>query len=456
MSRVTLKVCLKPDPNANKEHVVRIRITKDRTPRYWALNISVPKSTFNEKGTFSLRNWINSKHPDYKTYNERIREQYRKAEKAVEQFEKDEDAAFTVDQVISFLKLGGKPDLLIDYFQAHLDQRRKLAGSDLQKIRTWREYGFSFDRLKDFLTDTKRLKLPVRLLTKEIVLEYRTWLSERYAHNTITLKLACLRKVAIEAMKDKYFPFDKYPFDGVSTVFKRKTVVRLKESEIDLMTEGARTGRQGKYGHVTDREHARPCALLMYYMQGIRIGDFVLLRRSNYSVEDGQHRIKYTMGKSDKVRNVLLPPEAVELIQPYLNNADGTPKKPKDFLFPYTISTLDKLTPDEQIVYIRRATTRLGLQMKRLASQVGIDKTVTPHIMRHSFADLLRRNGVDLLTIQMTLGHSDPRTTRGYLEAYDLGAVDSVVDLYKRKTIGKQSTETTRKNPEASEGEGIE
>ncbi|WP_460953120.1 tyrosine-type recombinase/integrase [Spirosoma litoris] len=410
--------------------------------------MTVPKSAFNQAGTLKLRNWIKTSHTEHAIYNERIREQYRKVEGVIEQFEKEGQPPFSAEEIVNFLKAGGKPDTLLDYFARHMKTRKQLAGSNLQKLRTLNQYKQTYNRLTDFLTETKRQKFPVRLLSKAFVLEFRTWLLEKYAHNTASLKLACLRKISREAMKDKFIKYEDYPFDGVSIVFKNKTVSRLREGEIGQLAESPRTGRSGAYKYVTDRKHARPCAMLMYYLQGMRIGDFLLLRRENYSVENNQPRIMYSMGKSDKVRNVLLPPEAVELLAPYLVHNDGTPKKPKEFLFPYIISTLDKLTPDDQLKYINRATVRLSMQLKTLGEDIQLGKKLTPHIMRHSFADLLRRSGVDLVTAQMTMGHSDTRTTRRfYMEEQDQEAIDAVVSLYgNRKTIGKQIDESTTTN----------
>ncbi|MDB5240205.1 MAG: hypothetical protein JWP57_830 [Spirosoma sp.] len=442
MGRVTLKVTIKAEANQERQHVVRIRITKDRQPRYWPLSVSVPKASFNPAGSAKLRNWVRN-HPEAGLLNARIYEQYRKADAVVAEFEKEGKPPFTADEVVAYLKAGGKPDLLTDYVAAHLVARKKLAGSSLQKLRTLRQYKQMAAKLAEWLGRTKRLKLPVRGLTKAIVLEYQSWLAESYAPNTVSLNLTCLRYIVRQAMDEGLIGYDRYPFRGIILSVRRKTVERLREADIDKLAEGLRRETRPGRRVVTGREHARPSALLMYYLQGIRLGDFVQLRRENYTVStsdtgEEQHRIRYKTGKSQKEMNVLLPPEAVELLAPYLNHPDGTPKKPRQLLMPYLIDTIDRLTPEEQVLYIARATARLYAQIKTLGADLGLGKKITPHIMRHSFADLLRRNKEDLLTVQMTLGHSDPRTSRDYMESMDQGAVDSVVRHYGRKTVGKQ------------------
>ncbi len=74
---------------------------------------------------------------------------------------------------------------------------------------------------------------------------------------------------------------------------------------------------------------------------------------------------------------------------------------------------------DEDIAFLNRRGAQLTRAMiftiiRRLATEAGITKTISPHTLRHSFATHLLQNGADLRIIQQLLGHEDITTTEIY------------------------------------------
>ena len=135
--------------------------------------------------------------------------------------------------------------------------------------------------------------------------------------------------------------------------------------------------------------------LMLAYGAGMRIGEAVRVRLADIDRE--RHVIHIRQGKHKKDRYTVLSPALLEMLDRYCWAA-----RPDDYLFPtrrtgrpITISTVQ----------------RVCLEARQ---EAGIDKAVTPHTLRHSFATHLLEAGTNLRVIQVLLGHASPRTTAVY------------------------------------------
>lgn len=140
--------------------------------------------------------------------------------------------------------------------------------------------------------------------------------------------------------------------------------------------------------------------LELLYSTGVRITELIELKLNNIDFTDELIRV---VGKGSKERIIPLGEEAVKYLSMYINQYRNLILKTKtsDYLF---------------INNFGNKITRQGFFkiIKKECKNHGIEKNVSPHTLRHSFATHLLNNGADLRVIQELLGHSDISTTQIY------------------------------------------
>lgn len=135
--------------------------------------------------------------------------------------------------------------------------------------------------------------------------------------------------------------------------------------------------------------------LMLLYSAGLRVGEVVRLQPSDLDVDRGLVRVRRAKGNKD--RYTLLARRAAEAISLY---RDAYPTK--QWLFPGA-------RPEEHLT--PRSVQRI---VKLAAEAASIEKNVTTHTLRHSFATHLLEGGTNLRVIQELLGHESARTTQIY------------------------------------------
>ena len=137
------------------------------------------------------------------------------------------------------------------------------------------------------------------------------------------------------------------------------------------------------------------------YGSGLRVSELTGLKISRLYLQEGYMRIE---GKGNKQRLVPLSPRAATLITEYLDQRSRQNIKPGN----------------EDILFLNRRGASMTRVMvfyvvRDLAAAAEIDKTVSPHTLRHSFATHLLEGGANLRAIQEMLGHESIATTEIYV-----------------------------------------
>ncbi len=146
---------------------------------------------------------------------------------------------------------------------------------------------------------------------------------------------------------------------------------------------------------------ARDAAMIeLLYAAGLRVSELIGIKLQDISLEAGFVRV---FGKGSKERVVPIGLYAKERIDHYIVNARPQLLKNKmnHFLF---------------VTRLGKPMTRQGFWklLKRYVLKAGINKNITPHTLRHSFASHLLEGGADLRSVQLMLGHIDISTTQIY------------------------------------------
>ena len=146
--------------------------------------------------------------------------------------------------------------------------------------------------------------------------------------------------------------------------------------------------------------HRNRAIIEVLFSCGLRVSELVILPMSNLYLDEGYIRVS---GKGRKERLVPISPRAIKELNLWFDDRCHMKIKPGN----------------EDYVFLNRCGARLTrtmilIMIKRTAEEAGIQKTISPHTLRHSFATALLEGGADLRAIQAMLGHESIGTTEIY------------------------------------------
>lgn len=159
------------------------------------------------------------------------------------------------------------------------------------------------------------------------------------------------------------------------------------------------------------------CMLEVMYATGLRVSELVGLKMENLSLNEGYLR---TLGKGSKERLVPMGKSAVEWLREYMAGSRDKLLKGKNLSYLFISQKRTGITRQQFWILIQRYTLKAKIQ-----------KHISPHTLRHSFATHLLERGADLRAVQTMLGHSDITTTEIYTHI-DQRRLKEVVKLHPR------------------------
>jgi integrase/recombinase XerD len=250
-------------------------------------------------------------------------------------------------------------------------------GRDLRQYQTYLQNGHM-----DFIKDSNRSTILAYLNNLQI---------KGRAVSTISRNLAAIKSFYQYLVRERYL--EKDPAAHLeSPKLEKKLPKILTISEVEELLKQPNT-----FLPTGLRDKAM---LELLYATGIRVSELISLNISDINLDMGYIKC---YGKGAKERIVPLGSIAAKCVQDYIGK--GRPKLVRTY--------------EEAALFVNHHGNRLTRQgfwkiIKKYAQEASINKEITPHTLRHSFATHLLENGADLRSVQEMLGHADISTTQIY------------------------------------------
>jgi len=449
----TFNLELNNKPSANKTYSILLRITQNKKHTRKKTTVELnSKKDFNPKA--KQNNWIRTSEPNHKKWNEALRDEIEEAKTTYRDL-KTKGLA-TKELIKSKINEAESSSSFIEF----AEQRTKDIFNE-GGYRNYKKYNGLVNKLKAYLKEKKKKDLLFSEVTTSFLSKFEAYLhnlrnernEEATLHpNTIEVNLNIFKALINRAIKvQKIIKPEMNPFLGYDYSHTIKTAKeKLNEAEIKLIEE-----LDLPEGSLI--WHCRNYFLFSFYLAGIRAGDLIQLRWKDITSEG---RLEYRMSKTQNDRSLKLHTKANDILQHYRKEEI----KPSDYIFPLlnneapfakAITEEQKATlPPALIVQMNNQTNSknvlINKYLNKIATQAGIDKKISFHVSRHSFAKIAKDNKVDSNHLKNILGHSDIKITETYMGSFATEETDSVMASIFGKIDPKEKLKALLKelNPE--------
>ena len=238
-------------------------------------------------------------------------------------------------------------------------------------------------------------------LTKEDMKEYINHLSEQGKSNSTISRSTASIKSLYRYLLSKNLVETNIAESIESPKVDIKEPLILTTSEIETLLEQP---------DLSELKGQRDKAMLeVLYSTGIRVTELISLKIDDVNLTNGYIRVK----KKNSERHIPLGNLSLKCLKDYINK----------------VRPLLIRTEEEKTLFINtngQKMTRQGYWkiLKQYKEQAKIDKDITPHTIRHSFAVHMLQNGAEIKTVQELLGHTDIASTMMYTQMADMNVKD--------------------------------
>ena len=300
-----------------------------------------------------------------------------------------------------YLGIGERQKMLLETFQSHNEQMEMLIGKEYA-LSTVKKYNTAYKHIKNFIGYKFRLKdIPIERVNHSFITDFEFYLKsvKNCNHNSTLKYIKNFKKIIILALSNGWI--DKDPFINYKVHTKSVEREFLTKEEIQLMLY--------KKLHAPRLEQVRDIFVFCCYT-GLSYSDVKMLTKDNLVKGiDGEMWIKTKRVKTNTPSNIPLLPTALMILDNY-----------KDHL---EVINGDVLLPV-------LSNQKSNAYLKEIADLCGINKNLTTHLARHTFATTITlSNGVPIESVSKMLGHKSLRTTQHYAKILDRKVSDDMAIL---------------------------
>lgn len=438
--------------NSRGHYAIFIRITENRKHRKIKTSIELESlSHWQKKGQR-----VSPKEKNSIKWNDTLDKEMEKVKQTYREL-KDEGKASTASTIINAVKKEDKTFNFISYAE-EFAERTLSAGN----YRTSTKYITFINKLKLYVNKVSAEEVANLPKKKEELKIYMSKLKEELLFTDITLSFLNKFKTYLQSLpnsKEEGLTLQQNTiskiFDNFASIYK-KGVLELESEGLTIKNnpfenfkcETIETNKE----KLTESEiklieklslekdsliwHCRNYFLFAYYCAGMRAGDLIQLRGINITSDK---RLIYRMDKTSTQKNIKLFEPALNILSHYMDIDEPTtnyifPLLDNNAMYAKAISweDKDKLPAEIKKNLMQQVNSKNSLinkYLKQIATMAGINKKLSMHIARHSFANIARQKNANVYDISNALGHSDIKITETYLSQFDYQSQDKTMAM---------------------------
>ena len=254
---------------------------------------------------------------------------------------------------------------------------------------------------------------------KEKIEEYITHLHKSYKQKTVKRKIASIKAFynyleETEIIAESPFRKIKVKFKETVTlprIIPREEIEKLLNHMYQCLNENDKASRKFMLRDVAVIE--------VFFATGARVYEISNIRDDSINLNTGLIRL---MGKGGKERYVQISNTSIlEVLKKYYDENEQSIKKSGYFF----VNNRESRYTEQSI----------RLMLKKYTKQAGIERNITPHMFRHSFATYLIEEGVDVSCVQQILGHSSIKTTQIYIHIAAKKQAEILKEMHPRNNM---------------------